>query len=348
MTVSQPAGDAGIRRLGELAFAAGNAAAVQTATRLKIPDMIGDKPVPVEELAERAGLEPHLLYRLLRALTTYGVFEEVGERSFAHTDMSLPLREDSLDGIRNLILWIGAPWTWQAWPRLEEALRTGKSVIPSIYGKEFYDYLREDAPDDEQLFARAMTDSSVRSSEVVAQTIDLTGVGTVVDIGGGQGLLLRTLLDRFPHLNGMLFDFEQVVAGAHEDLKDGGRLASRTRIVPGNCLESVPVEADVYILKNLLDWPDENSLAVLRNITASAPPGARVIIIDSVVDAHPDEMRITTTLDLFLMMNVGGQKHSLADFDPLFAEIGIKKLSVQTVPGTLPRLHLVEGLLHRG
>ncbi|MXM65369.1 methyltransferase [Streptomyces sp. HUCO-GS316] len=348
MSVSQPADDAGIRRLGELAFAAGNAAAIQTATRLKIPDLIDDKPVPVEELAQKTGLDPHLLYRLLRALTTYGVFEEVGERTFAHTEVSLPLREDSPDGIRNLILWIGAPWTWQAWPRLEEALRTGKSVIPGVYGKEFYDYLREDAPDDEQLFARAMTDSSARSSHVVAQTLDLSGVGRVVDIGGGQGLLLRSLLDRFPDLRGALFDFEQVVAGAHEDLKDGGRLASRTSVVPGNCLESVPVEADVYILKNLLDWPDESSRTVLRNITASAPRGARVIIIDSLVDAHPDEMRITTTLDLFLLMNVGGQKHGLAGFDKLFAETGIETLSVQTVPGTLPLLHIVEGGLHRG
>jgi C-methyltransferase len=348
MSVSQPAGDDGIRTLGELAFAAGNAAAVQTVTRLKIPDLIDDEPVPVEILAEKAGLDPHLLYRLLRALTTYGVFKEVGERSFAHTDASLPLREDSPDGIRNLVLWIGASWTWQAWPLLEDAIRTGESVVPGIFGKEFYDYLREDAPDDEQLFARAMTDSSARSSDVVAQTIDLSGVGRVVDIGGGQGLLLRTLLDRFPDLNGVLFDFEQVLAGAHEDLKEGGRLASRAEIVPGNCLEAVPVVADVYILKNLVEWPDENSRAVLRNITASAPPGARVIIVDSLVDAHPDEMRITTTLDLFLLMNVGGQKHGLADFDKLFAETGIEKLSVETVPGTLPRLHLVEGSLHHG
>ncbi|MET8014014.1 methyltransferase [Streptomyces sp. NPDC005271] len=347
MSVSQPAGDAGIRRLGELAFAAGNAAAVQTATRLKIPDMIDDKPVPVEELAERTNLDPHLLYRLLRALTTYGVFQEVGGRCFAHTDASLPLREDSPDGIRNLVLWIGAPWTWRAWPLLEEAIRTGKSVIPGVFGKEFYDYLREDAPEDEQLFARAMTDSSVRSSDVVAQTIDLTGVRKAVDIGGGQGLLTRTLLDRFPDLHGVLFDFEQVVAGAHEDLKAGGRLASRATVMPGDCLKSVPVEADVYILKNLLDWPDESSRAVLRNIAASAPPGARVIIIDSLVDAHPDEMRITTTLDLFLLMNVGGQKHSLSGFDKLFAETGIEKLRVDTVPGTLPRLHLIQGSLRR-
>ncbi|CAM5387956.1 O-methyltransferase OS=Streptomyces fumanus OX=67302 GN=GCM10018772_33900 PE=4 SV=1 [Streptomyces fumanus] len=193
-----------------------------------------------------------------------------------------------------------------------------------------------------------MTDSSVRSSDIVARTIDLTGVGKVVDIGGGQGLLVRTLLDRFPSLHGVLFDFEQVVAGAHEDI------ARRPTGVPGhpqllgNCLESVPVEADVYILKNLLDWPDESSRAVLRNIAASAPPGARVIIIDSLVDAHPDEMRITTMLDLFLLMNVGGQKHGLAGFEKLFAETGIEKQSVRTVPGTLPRLHLVEGLLHRG
>jgi len=348
MSASQSAGDLGIRRLGELAFAAGNAAAVQTVTRLKIPDLIDDKPVPVEELAEKAGLDPHLLYRLMRALTTYGVFEEVGERSFAHTPASLPLREDSPDGIRNLVLWIGASWTWQAWPLLEQAIRTGKSVIPGIFGKEFYDYLREDAAEDEQLFARAMSDSSARSSDVVAQTIDLTGVGTVVDIGGGQGLLLRTLLDRFPELNVVLYDFEQVVAGAHEDIKEGGRLASRATITPGNCLESVPVVADVYILKNLVDWPDESSRRVLRNITASAPPGARVILIDSLVDAHPDEMRITTTLDLFLLMNVGGQKHSLTSLEKLFADTGIEKLSVATVPGTLPRLHLVEGLLHQG
>ncbi|TVL88156.1 methyltransferase [Streptomyces sp. SAJ15] len=342
-TAQHGTGDEAFRRLGELAFSAGVAAAVQTAARLRVPDVLDEDPLPVERLAEKVGLDAHRLYRLLRTLTSYGVFAEPQPRHFAQTDVSVLLREDHPQSLRAIVLWVGSPWTWQSWPRLEDALRSGESVIPSVFGKDFYTYLKEDAPADEKVFAQAMTESSIRSSAAVAEALDLSTATTVVDIGGGQGHLLRTLLRHNPHLHGVLFDLETVVPGAYEELREGGELGSRTRILGGNCLESVPVEADVYLLKNLLDWPDDFSVAVLRNIRAAARPGARVVVVDSLVDAHPDEMTITTALDLFLLLNMGGQKHSRGEFEELYARAGIEVTGVTSAPGTLPRLHLVEG-----
>jgi hypothetical protein len=346
--VKPPGGDPALKRLLELAFGAGVAAAIQAAARLGLADLVGEEPILVEDLAEAADANSDTLYRLLRALASYGVFEEVDERRFSHTDPSRLLRKDTPGSLLYMTLWLGAPWTWQAWPRLDQAISGGEPVIPGIFGKDFYSYLKEDAPDSEDVFARAMTQSSALSSQAVVEALDITGVRTVVDIGGGQGHLIRTLLRRHSHLRGMLFDLETVVANAYPELREDGELGPRCQIVGGSCLESMPVKADMYLLKNLLDWPDEFSILTLRNILAAAPPGARVVVVDNIVDHHPEEMKITTLVDLLLLLNVGGQRHTKGDFEKLFTRAGIEVTGVTSVPGTVPALHLVEGRIPGG
>lgn len=334
-----------VRRLEELAFGAGVAAMLQTAAKLGLPDELGDEPRTVAELATAVNADPYPLSRLLRGLTTHGVFTEASPGRFAHTEVSRLLRRDNESGLVYLVLWIGAAWTWQAWPRLVDAMRTGKSVIPDIFGKDFYSYLTQDAPEEQEVFNRAMTQVSGLTSDEVAAAVDLAGVGVVADVAGGQGHLLRTLLQRDPNVEGVLFDLEQVLPSADESLREGGEFADRVRLVGGDCTRSVDVAADLYILKNILDWPDANSVATLENIAGAAKPGARVLVIDSLVDVDPHEMKVTTAKDLFLLLNVGGQMHTLDQFKDLFARAGYEFAGVSSVPGTFPSLHLIEGVV---
>lgn len=296
-------------RLRELVFGAACAAAVRAAVRLGVPDALDDTPLTVDDLAAAVKAPPHTLRRLLRALTCQGVFTERPDGTFAHTDMSRLLREDDPHSLRYIALWCTEPWTWNVWPQLDEAVRSGRNVFEDVYDEEFFTYLNESAPESAHVFNRAMTTSSEQSARDVARLLDLTGVTSVVDIGGGQGHVLASLLEKHPHLHGTLLDLPGVVENADPRLREGGSLAGRVTVVPGDCREDIPVQADVYIIKNVLEWDDDSTRRALANIRRAARSGARVVVIENLVDDTPS-MRFTTAMDLLLLLNVGGAKHT--------------------------------------
>ncbi|MEW2498139.1 methyltransferase [Streptomyces nodosus] len=325
-------------RLRELVFGAACAAALRAAARLGVADALGDAPMPVEDLAAAVKTEPRPLRRLLRALSCYGVFTEREDGTFAHTEMSRLLREDDPNSLRNISLWCTEPWTWDAWPQLDEAVRTGRNVVQGLYGKEFFTYLNEDAPESADVFNRAMTTSSMQSARDVAELLDLSGSSSVADIGGGQGHVVASLLEKYPSMQGTLLDLPRVVENADPRLREGGPLAGRVRIVPGDCREAIPVRADVYIIKNILEWDDESTARTLRNVIGAGGPGARVVIIENLVDDTPS-MRFSTAMDLLLLLNVGGAKHTTQSMTDRLTGAG---LVIDTIRPVNPYLHAFE------
>ncbi|MEU1274188.1 methyltransferase [Streptomyces sp. NPDC005799] len=322
-------------RLRELVFGAACAAALRASARLGVPDALGDDPMSVEDLAAAVKTEPRPLRRLLRALSCYGVFAERPDGSFAHTEMSRLLREDDPNSLRYIALWCTEPWTWDAWPKLDEAVRTGKNVVQELYGKEFFPYLNEDAPESADVFNRAMTTSSEQSARDVAALLDLSGSASMADIGGGQGHVVASLLDKYPSMQGSLLDLPRVVENAVARLRPGGDLAGRVRIVPGDVREAVPVRADVYIIKNILEWDDDSTARTLRNVIEAGGPGTRVVVIENLVDDTPS-MRFSTAMDLLLLLNVGGAKHTT---DSMVGRLTAAGLVVDGISPVNPYLH---------
>jgi hypothetical protein len=322
-------------RLRELIFGAACAAAVRAAAELRIADALGETPSTAAELAATLGVEPKPLTRLLRALSCHGVFAEDEDGRFAHTEMSRMLREDAPNSLRYIALWCTEPWTWQAWPHLDDAVRTGRSVFPEVFGKEFFDYLHDGAGDSARVFNKAMTHSSRQSADDVAEFVDLAGVTSVADIGGGQGHVLAALLERYPELHGTLLDLPAVVADADPRLREGGALSQRAELVGGDCRDAIPVQADLYIIKNILEWDDESTRRTLRNVVGAARPGARVLVIENLVDDSLSQ-RFTTAMDLLLLLNVGGAKHTTQSLVTHMTEAGLEIKDVRPVN---PYLH---------
>ncbi|MFD4511215.1 methyltransferase [Streptomyces sp. NPDC058457] len=322
-------------RLRELVFGAACAAAVRAAARLRVADALGDAPMTVETLASAVRTDPKPLRRLLRALSCYGVFAERPDGTFAHTETSRLLREDDPHSLRYIALWCTEPWTWDAWPMLDEAVRSGRNVVEDLYGKEFFVYLNEDAPESADVFNRAMTTSSEQSAREVAALLDLSGSRSVADLGGGQGHVVASLLDKYPAMKGYLLDLPKVVEKCLPRLREGGDLADRARVVPGDIREAVPVDADVYIIKNILEWDDESTARLLANVVAAGGPGARVVVIENLVDDTPS-MRFSTAMDLLLLLNVGGAKHTT---DSMVRRLGDAGLSVNDIRPVNPYLH---------
>ncbi|MFR9794393.1 methyltransferase [Streptomyces sp. MS06] len=322
-------------RLRELAFGAAWAAALRAAARLGVADALGDAPATAEDLASAVRTDPGTLRRLLRALTCHGVFAEQQDGTFVHTDVSRLLREDDPHSLRSITLWCTEPWTWAAWPRLDEAVRTGGNVVEDLYGKEFFTYLNEDAPESAEVFNRAMTRSSAQSARDVADHLDLSGSTSVADVGGGQGHVVAGLLEKYPAMQGTLLDLPRVVERADPRLRPGGSLADRVRIVPGDCRAAVPVRADVYIIKNILEWDDDSTARTLRNVIEAGGPGARVVVIENLVDDTPS-MPFSTAMDLLLLLNVGGAKHTTESMTARLTGAG---LAVHGIHPVNPYLH---------
>lgn len=328
-------------RLREIVFGAAAAAAVRAAAGLGLADALGEEPAGAEELAAATGAQPGATRRLLRALASHGLFAETADGRFRHTEMSRLLRQDADGSLRDIALWCTEPWTWQMWPRLADAVRTGDGVFEEVYGKGFFDYLHSEGEESARVFDRAMTVSSRQAAADLVAYADLTGVRSVADIGGGQGLVLAGLLERHPQVTGVLLDLPAVVANADPRLRDGGALADRVTLVPGDCRRSIPVRADLYIMKNILEWNDASTRATLRNVVAAAEPGARVLAIENLVDGSPS-MRFTTAMDLLLLLNVGGAKHTRLSLSTLMAEAG---LTVGEIRPVNPYLHAFEAVV---
>ena len=338
MTTAPPTAPHAAMRLREIVFGAAGAAAVRAAARLGLADALGDEPTTVEDLAAAVNTPVQPLRRLLRALSCHGLFAETEDGRYVHTEMSRLLRDDAPDSLRSISLWCTEPWTWRAWPQLDLAVRSGENVFTDLYGKEFFDYLHTDGGESAQVFNQAMTRSSMQSAHDLAELLDLTGVSTVVDIGGGQGHVLVSLLEKYPALRGALLDLPSVVANADPRLRDGGALADRVELIAGDCRSAVPVQADLYIIKNILEWDDESTRRTLRNVVGAARPGARVLVVENLVDDSPS-MRFTTAMDLMLLLNVGGAKHTQDSLTALMTEAGLAVEGVRPINAYLHGFH---------
>lgn len=321
----------------ELALSAAGASALRAAVRIGIAEALGDQPIRTADLAEALKVNAEVLGRLFRALAQFGVFAET-PAGHVHTDTSRLLREDDPNSLKYYVLWVTEPWTWELWPNLDEAVRNGTGKFEENHGADFFTFLHQTWPESADVFNRAQTELSRLATNAVAAAVDLTGVGTLADIAGGHGFTLATLLERNPGLNGILLDLPPVVADADSRLQPGGELADRTRIIGGDCLQEIPVEADVYLFKNILEWADEKSIAALKNAAKAGRSDSRILIITNMIDGSP-EIRFTTGTDLLFLLNSDGRKHTKDTITAVIRNAGLQVVSMRPVNSYL---HLIE------
>lgn len=321
----------------ELALGAAGAAALRAAVYIDIAEELGDQPRTTGELARALEVNAETLGRLLRTLAQHGVFVET-PAGHMHTPRSRLLRKDDPNSLKYYVLWVTEPWTWQLWPHLGEAVRTGRGGFEERYGADFFTHLHHTWPDSAEVFNRAQTELSRLATNAVAHAVDLRGVGTLADIAGGRGHTLATLLERNPDLSGILFDLPPVVAEADRRLRADGRLAARARVVGGDCLQEIPVEADVYLFKNILEWADEKSVTALRNAARAGRADSRIIIITNLIDGSP-EVKFTTGTDLLFLLNSDGRKHTKETIAAVVDKAGMRVVEMRPVNSYL---HLIE------
>jgi hypothetical protein len=213
------------------------AGAVSCLAQLGIPDLVEDGPRSAEELASQTGTNPQALYRLMRATACVGVLAEGPDGTFSETPMSAVLRSNAKPSLRALAIMGGREWHGRGWSRLEYCVRTGKQALDQVYGAHVFEYFKQN-PEEAQIFNDTMTALSMIDGPAVAEAYDFDGIHSIVDVAGGHGLLLATILARNPHLKGTLYEVPHVLDGCRN-----GPLTpvmERCTLASGDMFASVP------------------------------------------------------------------------------------------------------------
>ena len=310
---------------------------IQIAAKLKLADLLKDGPRAADELAATAGVRAPQLYRVLRALASVGVFAETNNRQFKLTPLAATLQTDVPGSMRTGALMLNADWQWDAWQKLLHGVETDEVPFVKAHGMSVFEYL-EKHPDDLAVFHNSTTGLT---NPAIAAAYKFSKFRTLVDVGGGHGAMLATILKANPKLNGVLFDQPSVIAGArnsrHVTVKG---IAERCALESGSFFASVPRGCDAYIMKYILhDWDDERAVKILSNCRAAMNKNGRVLVVDSVIPPG-NEPGYVKLLDIEMLI-IGGRERTKADFADIFRKSRLKLTRVLPTKGPLS---IVEGV----
>jgi hypothetical protein len=240
------------------------------------------------------------------------------------------MRSDSPDSVRDYLTYTSHDANMLAWMRIMSVIETGEPSFVAANGCDLWEYFRQH-PDIGEQFNCAMTALTKPSNRIVLREYDFSPFKTVIDIGGGQGLLLASLLKTYPHMRGALFDLPPVVESAKRYVETEG-VADRCQFVAGDAFESVPRGFDAYVYQHILhDWSDDKCAVLLKRCRDAIPPNGKLIILDAVMvpgnDPHPSKW-----FDLYMMVALGGRERTEDDFRVLLRNAGFKLTLAKPLP----------------
>jgi hypothetical protein len=303
-------------------------AALWVAAELKIADLIGTGSKPVAELAAKTGTNEDALFRILRLLAMVGIFTETEPRHFSLTPPAELLRADHPQSMRDTIVWLADPFHFNIAAELLHSVRTGQPTIEHVTGKPIFEYFPTNQVENDR-FNRAMTSLSAMAIGPALEAYDFSPFRTIVDVGGGHGFAICSILNKYPQTKGVLFDLPDIVPGGAERIRECG-LEDRCRTASGNFFESVPEGGDVYFMKSILhDWADQQCTTILRNCRRaldSSRNGGRtgkIVLLEFVVppgnQPHPAKV-----IDIEMLFFPGGRERMEHEWRDLFASAGFR------------------------
>jgi len=295
------------------------AALVYAAVKLGLPDRMGTRSWTAEQLGAKLGLSaPHLL-RFLRGLSTLGICEELPDGSFALAPAGQSLQSGAPSRLAEKVQIVVEQY-WQPWANLVSCLETGKPSFDHVFGMTVWEWRRQHAEQGD-VFNSYLARETLAQADSILEALDVSRVRTVADIGGGGGLLAAVVRAN-PHVEGVLFDRPHTVETAKPYLLSLG-VAGRVQCVSGDFLSAVEVQADLYLLKSVLQqWDDADSLTILRNCRAAMQDAARLLVIERLGPKRAVEDAASIMVDLHMMAITGGRTRSREQFEALLSQAG--------------------------
>lgn len=292
--------------------------------RLGIFDALGAGPKRADDVASELRLSGPLTYRLLRALASLGLLSEDLNRSFSLTASGEFLRAHHPQTLRGITLLEEGPEHYAVWKHLCAIVREGgRDGFVREFGHPIFVHTVE-APGYGAVFNDAMSSLSGAETAMVLEALapyDFSAISHVCDVGGGHGHLLCSLLAKYSHVRGTVYELQSVIEQRDLLWAEKMNVASRCEYVAGDMFTAVP-SADAYFLKHILhDWNDADCVRILSNIHKAAPLNARVFVAEYVVPG-PGIPHFAKLFDIHMMCATGGQERTEEEYAGLFERAG--------------------------
>ena len=305
--------------------------AVYVVAKLGIPDLLKSGPKTADELADTTQTHASSLYRVLRALASVGVLSCTDNR-FALTPVSELLITDAPGSLRWFTVSELGQEHYPAWGNLTHSVKTGEIAFDNFFGMDIWSFFQKN-PNEAAVFNDSMSGMTAAANEVITSLCDFSGFRKIVDVGGGHGSLITSILRNNPQLHGTLFDATEVIAGVHSKIEAAG-IAHRCEALAGDFFESVPPGGDAYILKWIIhDWDDERAIRILSNCRTQMTADCKLLLVDCVVP-EGDEPHFSKFIDLNMLVMTGGKERTERQFEQILKTSGFNLIKV--IPTDLP------------
>jgi hypothetical protein len=296
---------------------------VRTLATLSVAEHLDQDSLTARQIAERTSSDPNMIYRVLRAGVALGLLEYDNETTaFTGTSRLAILHKDSPLTLKHYAQAAPGPAFWLPALRLSETVTRGGNYAEEMLGGIVWEFFAEH-DDEARTFRRAMTDISAPVIREAVSAIGAVDGRLVIDVGGANGAFVGELLQRNPHLTGVVLDLPQAMAGVADESRRRG-LTDRMTGVAGDFFDSVPA-ADLYLLKFVLhDWSDESCVKILSNIRQAMNPGARLFIVEMMF-THQANSISAALMDVAMLFGLTGQEREMSEFETL---LGVADLAI--------------------
>jgi hypothetical protein len=296
---------------------------IYVAAKLGIADLLKDGPRRSEELAKATGTHAPSLYRVLRLLTAVDLFTEGEAHSFALTPLGAYLQTGVPGSMRTMALAYGEKPFWPVWGALLHSVETGEPSFQHAFGLKTWDYYAQH-PEEAELFNNFMTELTASVAPTVAGAYDFSASSTLVDIGGGHGQMLASILQAHPTLHGVLFDLPHVVKGAPPLLEEAF-VSGRCQVIGGDAFTAVPADYDTYLLSRVIhDWDDERTIAILTRCHQAMKPQGKVLLVERVIPTDRTPELHVLESDVIMLVAPGGKERTEAEYRALLEAAGFE------------------------
>ncbi|HHI94424.1 MAG TPA: methyltransferase [Gammaproteobacteria bacterium] len=298
---------------------------LQVLAKLLIADRLSQSPETAEVLARETSTHAPSLYRVLRTVASVGVFREDEQGRFHMTPTAELLRTDVPNSMQPWLVLRGEEWHRSSWNKLHATVATGNTAFNIAHDEGLFDYLKHDT-DAATIFNKAMA-ATKGFTQAIVDAYDFSDTRKIIDVGGGYGSLLSAILQKNPHLQGILYDTKKVTGQAKDGIEAAG-LTSRCEIIAGDFFTEVPAGADTFLLRRIIhDWDDEKSIKILTNCRQVMNADDKLLLAETIIEPG-NALSPGKFYDIDMMVMVGGLERTVDEYAALFEKSGLTLTNV--------------------
>ena len=290
---------------------------------LGVADLLVSGPQSTADIAKKLRVDEDALFRILRLLASQGIFTETAPRTFANTDVSNFLRSDVPGSLRSMGRFRGTDFVYRSFGEILHSIRTGEPGRAKVLGMDGWEYLERN-PGTARIFDDAMTDISAIVAPTIASAYDFSKWESLMDVGGGNGVLLAAILRAHRALRGVLADQQHVLRRARERGFLSGSLEKRSAMQPCDLFRDIPKGCRAYLMKSVIhDWNDEDAHRILSQCRRAVPKNGALLLVEFNLpeDSSPSRSKFT---DVTMMVLTGGKERTVPEYSALLSTAGFR------------------------